>query len=45
MTTSIDVGMQAAAATESSGEIRRDALGARLIAGVRVRLTRRSSPR
>jgi hypothetical protein len=36
MTKSIDVEMQTAASTESSGEIRRDVLGARLIAGVSV---------
>lgn len=36
MTKSIDVEMQAAASTESAGEIRRDVLGARLIAGVGV---------
>src|SRR5688500_11149286 len=34
MTKSIDVEMQAAASTESAGEIRRGVLGARLIAGV-----------
>ena len=36
MTKSIDVEMEAAASTESSGEIRRDLLGAHLIAGVSV---------
>jgi hypothetical protein len=36
MTKSVDVDMQAAASTESSREIRRDVLGARLIAGVSV---------
>lgn len=36
MTKSIDVGMQPAASTENSGEIRRDLLDARLIAGVSV---------
>jgi hypothetical protein len=36
MTRSIDVDMQAPASTESAGEIRRNVLGARLIAGVSV---------